>query len=98
MLLEVTSEDLVRIGLCTEDEVRTSPKKVFKRLRKDKIVMSYRDGTGLFMMQQRANGDCQFLHPTTRLCTIYERRPGVCRKFPSIGPRPQFCPARPRCS
>ena len=96
MLLEVTAEDLVRIGLCDEDEVRTSPKKLFKRLRKERVLMSYREGTGLFMMQQKANGDCQFLHPTTRLCTIYGKRPGVCRQFPSIGPRPQFCPARRR--
>lgn len=94
MLLEVTSEDLVRLGLCTEDEIQGSQKKLFKRLRKDKVVMSYREGTGLFMMQSKANGDCQFLDSQTRLCTVYEKRPNVCRKFPSIGPRPQFCPAR----
>lgn len=94
MLLEVTVEDLIRLGLVSEDEARISLKKVFKRLRKEKIVMSYRDGTGLFMMQQKANGDCQFLDSHTRLCTVYEQRPSVCRKFPSIGPRPGFCPAR----
>lgn len=94
MLLEVTAEDLIRLGVCTEDEVKTSPNKLFKRLRKERIAMSYREGTGLFMLQSKANGDCQFLDAQTRLCTVYEKRPDVCRKFPSIGPRPGFCPAR----
>ena len=93
MLLEVTAEDLVRLGLCTEDEARLSPKKVFKKLRKEKVVANYREATGLFMLQSKANGDCQFLNSYTRLCTVYEKRPGVCRKFPSIGPRPGHCPA-----
>ena len=96
MLLEVTVEDLIRLGVCDRDEAERSLKKLFKRLRKQKIAMSYRDGTGLFMLQGKANGDCQFLDSTTRLCTVYERRPDVCRSFPSIGPRPQFCPSRPR--
>jgi uncharacterized protein len=94
MLLEVTINDLVRLNLCTEDEAAGSHKKLFKRLRKEKILMSYRDGTGLFMMQSKANGDCQFLDSRTRLCTVYDKRPDVCRKFPSIGPRPGYCPAR----
>lgn len=93
MLLEVTIEDLVRLGVCSEDEAAGSHKKLFKRLRKEKIAMSYRDGTGLFMLQSKSNGDCQFLDSNTRLCTVYEKRPGVCRKFPSIGPRPTYCPA-----
>lgn len=94
MLLEVTVEDLVRLGVCTEDERARSLKKLFKRLRKDRVASSYREGTGLFMLQSKANGDCQFLDSTTRLCTVYDRRPGVCRQFPSIGPRPGHCPAR----
>lgn len=93
MLLEVTADDLVRLGLCTEDEVRISAKKVFKRLRKEKVAMSYREATGLFMLQSKANSDCQFLDSHTRLCTVYDKRPDVCRKFPSIGPRPGHCPA-----
>jgi len=96
MLLEVTIEDLIRLELCTEDEANLSHKKLFKRLRKEKRLMSYRAGTGLFMAQAKANGDCQFLDSTTRLCTVYEKRPNVCRKFPVIGPRPGYCPARPK--
>src|SRR5437868_639795 len=94
MLLEVTVDDLIRLGLCTEDEARISLKKVFKRLRKEGVAMSYRDGTGLFLLQSKANSDCQFLDSYTRLCTVYEKRPDVCRKFPSIGPRPGYCPAQ----
>lgn len=94
MLLEVTIDDLVRLEVCSQDEADGSHKKLFKRLRREKIAMSYREGTGLFMLQSKANGDCQFLDSVTRLCTVYEKRPGVCRKFPSIGPRPGFCPSR----
>lgn len=86
--------DLVRLGLCTEDEAHGSLKKLFKRLRAEKWVSSYRAGTDLFILQQKANDDCPFLNSRTRLCTVYERRPDVCRKFPLIGPRPGFCPAR----
>jgi uncharacterized protein len=93
MLLEVTIEDLTKLGVCSEDEAQGSHKKLFKRLRKEKIALSYREGTGLFMLQSKSNGDCQFLNSETRLCTVYNKRPVVCRKFPSIGPRPGFCPS-----
>ncbi len=94
MLVEVTVDDLVRLELCTEDEARVSKKKVFKRLRAQKLVASYRQGTDLYMLQPKSNGDCPLLDSSTRLCTVYDKRPGVCRKFPSIGPRPGFCPAK----
>ncbi len=93
MPVEVKSEDLVRLGVADGLEIEQSPKKVFKDLKKRGIVVSYREGTGLFMLTQRSNGDCFFLDAKTRLCTVYEKRPGVCRQFPSIGPRPGFCPA-----
>jgi Fe-S-cluster containining protein len=94
MPVEVKSEDLVRLGLATDFELEESTKKVFKRLKKEGILASYRDGTGLFMLTQRSNGDCFFLDAKTRLCTVYEKRPGVCRDFPArVGPRPRFCPS-----
>lgn len=95
-IVEVTAEDLVRLGLCTEDEARGSMKKIYKRLKAAKWVSSYREGTGFFILQQKANDDCPFLDSRSRLCTVYEKRPDVCRRFPSIGPRPGYCPARPR--
>jgi Fe-S-cluster containining protein len=36
---------------------------------------------GVRCMDQRGDGACVALDPATRLCTIYERRPQVCRDF-----------------
>jgi Fe-S-cluster containining protein len=94
MPVEVKASDLVRLGVATVDEVEASPKKLAKRLSKEGIISSYREGTDLFMLRSRSNGDCPFLHEKTRLCTRYELRPDVCRQFPEIGPRPGFCPAK----
>jgi uncharacterized protein len=94
MPVEIKGEDLVRLELATEDEINASPKKVSKRLIKEGIISSYRESSGNFMLTQRSNDDCYYLHPTTRLCTVYEKRPGVCREFPSIGPKPGYCPVR----
>jgi Fe-S-cluster containining protein len=93
MPVEVKASDLIRLGLTSVDEIETSAKKVAKKLIKEGIVSSYREGTDLFMLSSRSNGDCYYLHPKTRLCTVYEKRPEVCRKFPTeMGPRLGFCP------
>jgi hypothetical protein len=93
MPVEVHLTDLIRLGVTDEDEASGSIKKLAKRLIKEKIVISYRAGTNLFMLSAKPNGDCVFLDSQTRLCTVYENRPEVCRKFPEIGPRPGYCPA-----
>lgn len=93
MPVEVQFEDLLRLGIVTEDDHLSSRKKLVARLTREKIIQSYRFATELFMLSQRSNRDCLYLHPQTRLCTVYEKRPGVCRQFPQIGPRPTFCPA-----
>jgi len=92
MPVEVKLSDLIRLGVTTEDEAQGSLRKLSKRLMKEGIIASYRHGTDLFMLAQRANDDCLYLNEKTRLCTVYERRPDVCRQFPAIGPRPGFCP------
>lgn len=93
MPVEVRAEDLVRLGFIDLIEFENSPKKVFKQLKKLGVVCSFREGTGLFMLTQRPNGDCYFLDPLTRRCRVYESRPDVCRKFPEeVGPKPAFCP------
>ncbi len=92
MPVEVNAQDLIRIGITDEDEVNQSKKKLAKRLIKEKVVLSYREGTDLFMLSAKPNGDCYFLDSKTRLCTVYEKRPDVCRKFPEVGPRPGWCP------
>jgi len=92
MPVEITASDLLRLGLADEDELSSSPKKVFAKLSKQGILRSYRASTGLFMMVQKSNSDCIFLD-SQRLCSVYEKRPDVCRKFPAVGLRPGYCPA-----
>lgn len=36
---------------------------------------------GVRCMDQRGDGACVALDPVTRLCTIYDQRPQVCRTF-----------------
>jgi len=94
MPVEVKSFDLIRLGVTTEDEINHSIKKAAKRMKKDGIIISYREGTDLFMLSQRPNGDCLFLHEKTRLCTVYDKRPDTCRDFPAkVGTRVGFCPS-----
>lgn len=96
MPVEVHGSDLIRLGLISQDELaEESLKKISKRLIKKGIIKSFRQGTDLFMLTQKANDDCVFLSSQTRLCTVYDKRPDVCRKFPDVGPRPQFCPKTP---
>lgn len=92
MPVEINLEDLIRLKLISVDEASGSQKKIFRRLFRDGILSSFRDKTGLFMLTQKTNGDCYFLDERTRLCKVYDSRPQVCRSFPSIGPRPGFCP------
>lgn len=93
MPVEVSLPDLVKLNLVTEDDIQNlTIRKIAKKLIKDKWVTSYRDGTGFFMLTQKSNRDCVFLNTQTRQCSVYELRPQVCRQFPSIGPRPTFCP------
>lgn len=92
MPVEVKLSDLIRLGVTDEDEAQGSLKKLAKRLIRERIIVSYRQGTDLFMLSQKSNNDCLYLGEN-RLCTVYEKRPEVCRQFPSIGPRPGFCPS-----
>jgi Fe-S-cluster containining protein len=92
MPVEVNLFDLERLGLVGEGEL--SPKKIARRLVGAKIVRHYRSATGLFLLQPKADGSCPFLG-SDRRCTVYDRRPGVCRGFPrELGPRIHYCPYR----
>ena len=94
MPVEVKGEDLVRLQVISSDELENSIKKAAKNLKKAGIISSYREGTDLFMLTQKANGDCYFLDAKTRFCTVYDKRPSTCRNFPAIqGTRLGFCPA-----
>jgi hypothetical protein len=93
--VEVSASDLMRLGLITEDEASASLKKVARRLERGGIIQHYSPRQQLFVLEQRGGRDCIFLGKD-RLCTVYEKRPEVCRAFPRIGPRPGFCPNRPK--
>lgn len=94
MPVEVSLQDLVRAEIIDEGDLDESPKRIAARLKKEGIVKSFRARSGLFTLTQRANLDCVFLDKNS-LCTIYDKRPEVCRQFPTaMGPRPGFCPCR----
>jgi Fe-S-cluster containining protein len=87
----VSAADLIRLELITEDEAACSLKQVAKKLMKEKIIQAYQAKTQLFVLAQKGGRDCLFLD-SNRLCSVYSKRPQVCRSFPSIGPRPGYCP------
>ncbi|MGZ3686732.1 MAG: YkgJ family cysteine cluster protein [Bdellovibrionota bacterium] len=91
--VEVSAVDLMRLELITEDEAAESLKKVAKRLLKEGIIQAFSAKSQLFVLEQRHGRDCIFLGAKDRLCTVYEKRPEVCRRFPTIGPRPGWCPS-----
>ncbi len=92
MPVEVHFDDLIRLQVVSEDDRGLSRRKLANRLIKEKVIQSYRHGTDLFMLGQGSNRDCVFLDFASRRCRVYENRPSVCRQFPTVGPRPTFCP------
>jgi uncharacterized protein len=93
--VEVSASDLIRLELISEEEAAVSLKAVARRLTKERIIQAFNAKSQLFVLEQRYGRDCIYLD-RNRMCTVYDKRPEVCRKFPTIGPRPGFCPARPR--
>ena len=93
MPLEVQLPDLVRLGLVDAFEAEhEEPRQIAKRLQKARLIDHFNHKNVVFTMARRASGDCNFLHPTTRLCTVYEQRPDTCRLHPQKkSPKPGFC-------
>ncbi|NDV14181.1 YkgJ family cysteine cluster protein [Crenobacter caeni] len=91
MPVEVKLPDLVRMGLVDEFELEEPAKNIAKRLQKARQIEHFNHKYGVFTLARRANGDCAWLDPVSRLCTVYDRRPETCRKHPQIGPRPGYC-------
>ncbi len=97
MPLEVQLMDIVNLELVDQDwetePTRQQLRKIVKNLQKKGVVKSYRESTGLFLIETRPNGDCIFLNKDDRKCSVYQKRPQVCKKFPeNIGLRKGFCP------
>ena len=94
--VEVSVMDLIRLDLVTEFEAAESLKKVARRLSREKVIQAFQAKSQLFVLAQRNGRDCIYLDPKKRICTVYEKRPEVCRQFPKIGPRPGWCPGHMR--
>jgi Fe-S-cluster containining protein len=90
--VKVSSEDLYHMGFLKNHEVNGPLAKIAKCLMEKGIVKSFHLKTRVFTLQTKNGTDCVFLGPD-RLCTIYEQRPSVCRRFPENSARRGFCPA-----
>ena len=76
----------------TSKSTRKEIQKIVKQLQKQGVIKNYRENTGLFLMNSKPNGDCQYLD-SHRKCTIYTKRPQVCVSFPEkMGLKKGFCP------
>ena len=83
MPLEIRLPDLVRLGLVEAFEAENEdPARIAKRLQKARVIDRYHAKAEIFTMARRADGDCTFLHPQTRRCTVYAQRPDTCRLHP----------------
>ena len=83
------------MGYLTPLQVNGPLLRIAARLIRQGIVKSYNDRTRIFTLQTKHGHDCLFLDEQ-RLCTIYDRRPGVCRRFPLNSARPGYCPGKPK--
>ncbi|NDD92811.1 YkgJ family cysteine cluster protein [bacterium] len=93
--VEVSPGDLVRLGLLTEIEAQGSLHQAARKLQKLGVIQAFLPSAQAFILGQTVEGSCRYLDHHKR-CSVYELRPDVCRTFPSIGPRPGYCPATSR--
>ncbi|QLE83985.1 MULTISPECIES: YkgJ family cysteine cluster protein [Shewanella] len=94
--VEVSVADLVRMELVDEFEAQESGKSIAKRLQKARIVSNYNHKADIYTLARMSNDDCLYLDAKTRRCTIYAKRPETCRNHPKIGPKPNYCPYKPK--
>ncbi len=94
--VEVGVTDLVRMGLVDAFDAEMPAKRIARRLLKEGVIEHFNHKNEIFSLTRRANADCLYLHPQSRRCTIYARRPETCRNHPRVGPRPGFCAYRQR--
>lgn len=94
MPIEIRWEDLVRLNFVEEDDIFKPLKSIVAKLKKEKVITAYREESGLFAFKQTAEGKCRYL--VGNKCGVYEKRPLVCRAFPTtMGWRHGFCPQKP---
>lgn len=93
MPLELKLPELVRLGLVDAFEAEHElPSRIAKRLIKAKQIDHFNHKQSIFTLARRASGDCMNLDVQTRRCTVYERRPDICRQHPQTrSPRVGYC-------
>lgn len=94
--VEARLDDLVRMGLVDAFERDEPLKQIARRLTKAGVVERLNQKSGLFTLARLSSGDCLYLEPRTRRCTIYAQRPDTCRNHPQVGPRPGHCAYQPK--
>ena len=92
MPCEVTLEDLVRLELIDEFEAEEPPKKIAKKLKKMRVIEHFNIRNTIFTLQRLSTGECLYLDPSTKRCTVYEKRPKTCSDHPEISSRANYCP------
>lgn len=97
MPLEVSLPDLIRLGLVSAEESIEDLSDIASRLKKRKLIQNFHPRKMVFVIAQKKNKDCIFLDENRR-CTVYLKRPEICRQFPKIGPKPGSCPYVPHAS
>ena len=98
MPVEMKIKDLIRLQVIDDFEAQEPPKKIAKRLKKAGIIDRFNYKREIFTLARLANSDCIYLHPQTRRCTVYDKRPDICRNHPQVGPRPGYCAYQKRKS
>lgn len=96
MPAEVGVTDLVRMAVIDAFDAGEPPKRLARRLKQAGLIDHFNFKTGRYTLARLANGDCVFLDPRTRRCTVYQQRPDTCRNHPQVGPRPGYCAFQPR--
>jgi len=92
--VEVTLNDLIQLELLTTEQSELPFRKVARLLEEQGVIEAAIENSRSFILRQTESGVCRYLGADRR-CSVYEKRPEVCRGFPAIGPRPGFCPANP---
>jgi Fe-S-cluster containining protein len=96
LVVEVTAEDLERLGFIQKEEALFSLKKIIKELKSSQIIKRYNFKSKKFVLEQKNGSDCIFLDKN-RDCIVYQNRPEVCRNHPEkAGSRTGFCPFIPK--
>ncbi len=95
LVIDVNAQDLIRLGITDEDEVKYDMRNLMKRLKKEGIITRGNLSKGKFTLAPHKKGGCAFLDDKSN-CSVYEDRPEVCRKHPvELSPRLGYCPWSP---